>query len=51
LSSPLTIAVASTPASPAPTILGLAPTEFYILTGILVAAIAAATFLALKRIR
>ena len=51
LSSPLTIAAPSTPASPAATILGLASTEFCILTGIIVAAIAAATFLVLKRIQ
>jgi len=41
----------SAPASPAPTILGLAPVEFYLLIGIIAAVIAATSFLLFTRVR
>jgi hypothetical protein len=50
-SSPLTVSLLLAPTAPAPTILGLAPAVFYSLIGIIVAIIAAATFLSLRQIR
>src|SRR6267378_2763172 len=50
-SSPITVTAPLAPSAPAPTILGLAPTEFYALIGILVAVFAAATLLVWRQIR
>ena len=50
-SSPITVTAPLAPSAPAPTILGLAPTEFYALIGILVAVFAAATLLVWRPIR
>jgi PKD repeat protein len=50
-SSPITVTAPLAPSAPAPTILGLAPTEFYALIGIIVAAFAAATLLVWRQIR
>jgi hypothetical protein len=49
--SPLTVSAPLSPAPPVPTILGLAKTEFYSLIGIVLAVIAATTFLYWRRIR
>jgi PKD repeat protein len=50
-SSPITVTAPLAPSAPAPTILGLTPTEFYALIGIIVTAFAAATLLVWRQIR
>jgi PKD repeat protein len=50
-SSPITVTAPPAPSAPAPNILGLTPTEFYALIGIIVAVFAAATLLVWRQIR
>jgi PKD repeat protein len=50
-SSSITVTAPLAPSAPAPTILGLAPTEFYALIGIFVALFAVATLLVWRQIR
>jgi PKD repeat protein len=50
-SLPVAVTAPPTPASPAPTILGLAPIEFYTLIGIIATIIVTAVFLSLRRSR
>ncbi len=50
-SSQIAVSGSLTPAAPSPNILGLAPTEFYSLVGIIAAVIAAATIMVRRHIR